>query len=510
MIRISVLLLLFVVGRAQAQPVGSGSLASGMLDPDRLISVYSESLTFITPRILVPVAVSELTLWGLQGLSALDPDIRTDQKAGHLLLTRRNEMLLDVALPKDDAPASWARTAAQVTAAGHAVSPALHRAGAQGIIQGFFDEMFSHIDPYSRYVPPAEAGEDRASRAGKAGLGITVFQRGRVIAVAAVVRDSPAAIAGVRPNDLILAIDGQRTLEQDLATIGALMAGPDGSAVTLTWRGHDGRIRETQMVRVLVPPETVFAQRQADVLVLRITSFSMSTASHIALSVQDAMSEPHPANGIVLDLRDNRGGLLRQAVTAADAFLPAGVVATTIGRDPDANHIWRSAEGELAENVPLIILVDGRTASAAEVLAAALADRGRAVVVGSATVGKGLVQTIDPLPDGGELFVTWSRVLAPLGWPLQGLGVLPQVCTSFGWEALSRQLTALADGVQPMTAAIRAERSVRAPVSPAEVLALRAPCPAAEGRAADLDAARVLIANPAAYAAALLPPMLDR
>jgi carboxyl-terminal processing protease len=260
----------------------------------------------------------------------------------------------------------------------------------------------------------------------------------------------------------------------------------------------------------MVPPETVFTQRLADVLVLRIVSFSNSTASHIALSVQDALSEPHRVAGIVLDLRDNRGGLLRQAVTAADTFLPAGLVATTIGRDPDSVNVWHSTEGELAENVPLIILVDGRTASAAEILAAALADRGRAVVVGSETVGKGMVQTIDPLPDGGELFVTWSQMIAPLGWPIQGLGVLPQVCTSLGQGALDRQLASLSTGFQPMSAAIRRSRAARVPVPASDVLEIRAPCPAAEGRMADLEAARLLISNPAAYAAALLPPMADR
>jgi carboxyl-terminal processing protease len=289
-----------------------------------------------------------------------------------------------------------------------------------------------------------------------------------------------------------------------------LLSGAEGSVVTLSWRGRDGHTREAQLVRAMVPPETVFAQRFADVLVLRITSFSNSTASHLALSVQDALSEPHPVDGIVLDLRENRGGLLRQAVTAADAFLPAGLVATTIGRDPDSMNVWHSTEGELAENVPLIILVDGHTASAAEILAAALADRGRAVVVGSETVGKGMVQTIDPLPDGGELFVTWSQTLGPLGWPIQGLGVLPQVCTSLGSEALSRQLASLSTGFQPMAEAIRRSRAARVPVSASDVLEIRAPCPASEGRAADLEVARALIANPAAYAAALLSPMVDR
>ena len=160
--------------------------------------------------------------------------------------------------------------------------------------------------------------------------------------------------------------------------------------------------------------------------------------------------------------------------------------------------------------MPVIVLVDGRTASAAEILAAALADRGRAVVIGSETVGKGMVQTIDPLPDGGELFVTWSQMVAPLGWPIQGLGVLPQVCTSLGQEALNRQLAALSTGFQPMAPAIRRSRAARIPIPASEVLEIRAPCPASEGRASDLEAARLLIANPAAYAAALLPPMADR
>jgi carboxyl-terminal processing protease len=497
--------MLFVIARAQAE-----TLPNGGFDSARLTSVYSEALTFIGPRILDPVPVPQLTVWGLQGLTALDPNLLIITRDTRLQLLRQDRIVLDVPVPKDDAPASWAKAATALTAASFPVSAPVRRAGTQGVMQAFFDEMFSHLDPYSRYVPPVEADVDRARRAGRAGLGLVVGQRGALIEVRSVVRDSPAAIAGIRPGDILAAIDDQRTQDQDPATIAALLLGPEGSAVTLSWRGRDGRTRDAQLVRVMVPPETVFAQRFADVLVLRITSFSNSTASHLALSVQDALSEPHRVDGIVLDLRDNRGGLLRQAVTAADAFLPAGVVATTVGRDPDSMNIWHSAEGELAENVPLIILVNGRTASAAEILAAALADRGRAVVVGSETVGKGMVQTIDPLPDGGELFVTWSQTLAPLGWPIQGVGILPQVCTSLGQDALNRQLASLTTGFQPMAEAIRRSRAVRLPAAASDVLAIRDPCPAAEGRAADLEVARALIANPAAYAAALLPPMVDR
>jgi carboxyl-terminal processing protease len=504
-IRISLFLVLFVIGRAQAE-----TQFGGRFDQERLTAVYTEALTFIAPRILEPVPVRRLTIWGLQGLTALDANMRVVANDARVQLFRQDQMVSDIVAPKDNTPTAWAKLAAAITADCMPVSAPIRRVGTQGIIQGFFDQMFGRLDPYSRYVPPVEASEDRARRGGRAGLGITVGQKGALIEVRSVVRDSPAAIAGVRQGDILAAVDGQRTQDQDPVTISALLAGAEGSPVTLSWRGRDGRTRDAQVVRVMVPPETVFAQRFEDVLVLRISSFSNSTASHLALSVQDALSEPHPVDGIVLDLRDNRGGLLRQAVTAADAFLPAGLVATTIGRDPDSMNVWRSTEGELAENVPLVILVDGRTASAAEILAAALADRGRAVVVGSETVGKGMVQTIDPLPDGGELFVTWSQTLAPLGWPIQGLGVLPQVCTSLGQDALNRQLASLSTGFQPMADSIRRSRAARLPVRASEVLEIRAPCPASEGRTADLEAARLLISNPAAYAAALLPPMVDR
>jgi len=503
--RLGFLFVVLLIGSAKADP----SLYPG-LNVDRLSAVYAEALGFIAPRILEPVPISQLTIWGLHSLTVLDPTLRIDQVDQRLRLSQRGQVLVERATPKEEIPAPWARLAVEVTIVGYQVSLPLRQAGTQALIQGFFDDLFSHIDLYSRYVPPYEAGADRANRAGRGGVGIEVAAKGTQTEIRSVVRDSPASMAGIRAGDILIAIDGQRTTDQDLSTISALLLGDEGSTVSLTVRGRDGRVRELALTRAKVPPETVFARRIGDLLLLRITGFSNSTAAHIAQSVQDAIADPNPVAGIILDLRENRGGLLRQAMTAADTFLPAGLMAVAKGRDPDANHIWRSAEGQLAETVPIVILVDGHTASAAEILAAALADRGRAVVVGSSTVGKGVVQTIDPMPDGGELFVTWSRVLAPRGWPVQGLGVLPQVCTSLGDEALAHEMAALAAGVQPMAEALRRHRAARAPVPASEELRIRAPCPAASARGSDFEAARALVNNPAAYAAALLPPMLDR
>jgi carboxyl-terminal processing protease len=500
--RLTVLLLLLLIVPAHAQPV-----ANGGFDPGLVANVYTVALAFMQPRTLDPVPVPTLTIWGLRGLTALDPNLTAQQQDGKLILSGRDGVVVAQPVPADDTPEAWAVAAVRLSEAAVVASPAVRRAGTQGVIQSFFDELFNHLDPYSRYVPPREAAEDRAGRNGTAGLGITLAQRGAAVMVRSAVTDGPAAMAGVRPGDIVLTVDGVSLRGKDAATVADLVAGPEGTTLRMSWRGRDGRLRSAELERAMVPPESVFTERVGDLLVLRITGFNRSTAAHLSEALQDGMATNQPPAGIILDLRGNRGGLLREAVESANTLLPPGVVAYTAGRDPGSNHVWRSDARELAQDVPVVVVVDGRTASAAEILAAALADRGRAVAVGSTTLGKGLVQTIAPLPDGGELFVTWSRVLAPLGWPLQGLGVMPQVCTSLGEAALQRELTALAEGVQPMQHEIEEERSARAPLTPAHILAIRNVCPAAEGRDADLTTARALIDNPAAYAAALLPPL---
>lgn len=502
MIRVSVLLVLLIMARANAETINAG------FDPRLATDVYATALSFMAPRTLEPVAVSQLTLWGLRGLTAVDPDLRTDLRDGRLRLYAAQRMLTEIPAPPDETPASWAAAAGTLAALATTASPALRRAGTRGVIQSFFDELFNHLDPYSRYIPPAEAGEDRARRSGRGELGLTLVRRDPGIIVQSAITDGPASLVGIKPGDIILSVDGQSTRGQDAGTVLSLTLGAEGTSVSVSWQTRGGRVHTAEVIRSMVPPETVFASRSADVLLLRVSSFSTTTGTHISLAVRSAFAAKRPPVGIVLDLRGNRGGLLRQAVNAADIFLPSGIVAMTEGRDPEAVHILQSTAGELAEEIPVVILVDGRTASAAEILAAALADRGRGVVVGSTTLGKGLVQTIAPLPDGGELFVTWSRVLAPRGWPIQGLGLLPQVCTSLGTEALWRQLAALEEGQQSMAREVNVHRSVRTPLPPTDIVAIRNFCPAAEGHDTDVEVARTLIAHPAAYAAALLPPLV--
>jgi carboxyl-terminal processing protease len=207
---------------------------------------------------------------------------------------------------------------------------------------------------------------------------------------------------------------------------------------------------------------------------------------------------------LIIDLRGNRGGLLRQAVLAADAVLSGGVVAVTVGRDPEASVVWHARPDDLSHGLPVVVLVDGRTASAAEILAAGLQDHGRAVVVGSTTLGKGLVQAVAQLPDGGEIFVSWSRVLAPAGYPIQALGVIPQICTSLGDARIEQQMKSLADGRLAMEGLLLRHAALRPPVPMNTVLDLRAGCPASEEREADLRVAQRLLAKPELYDVARL------
>jgi carboxyl-terminal processing protease len=508
-IRFGALLLLLLLAASAHADQGAPTVFNAPL----ATSVYSTALAFMAPRTLDPVPVSQLTIWGLHGLTALDPDLAVEVRDGALRLSLPNRQLSSAPVPQTEDPTAWATAATQLSTAAWTASDKLRRAGTTGVITNFFDEIFNHLDPYSRYVPPIEAGEDRARRTGSAGAGVTLAIQGSAIVVQRAISDGPGAGAGIRAGDMILAVNGQPTRGNDLETVAGWIAGPEDTRVTVTLRGHDGRVRTLDIMRATVPPETVFAERLRDVLLIRITEFDRATDARLARLLADALNgaaaAAHPIAGIILDLRGDPGGLVREAAGVADELLPSGIIVSAVGRDPDATRVWQSDGAQMADDLPVVVVVDGRTASAAEILAAALSDRGRAVVVGSATLGKGLVQTIAPLPDGGELFVTWSRVIAPRGWPLQGLGVLPQVCTSLGQNVLQSELDSLDQGTQPMADAMARHRAARSPLAPALAVAIRAACPAAEGSDADISAARFLIQHPAAYATALLPPMRE-
>lgn len=501
--------LLVMPHTASSEPFTS----SQTLDQHMIAEVTGAALAFMAPRTLESFPTAQLTLWSLRGLTTLDPRLVAELTPQRLQLTMSGRVLLAVPPPAADNSAAWGAAAAQLARVAWDASDQVRRAGTQGVLRNFFDELFNHLDPYSRYASPQEAAEEENRRNGRAGVGLDIASTAGGFTIRAVSAGGPAALAGIRPGDQLLAVDSLVLVGADLAAAEALLAGPEATEVSLRLRSPQRSVRNILLTRVIVTPPTVFTQRAGELLVIRISSFSRETASVIAQDLTQAFNLPRPPKGVVIDLRGNRGGLLRQAVDVASSLLTPlpGVkmrIASTVGRDPASVHDYDAEGVDLTHGQPVVIIVDGRTASAAEILAAALSDQRRAVVIGSATLGKGLVQTILPLPDGGAMSLTWSRVLAPLGWPLQALGVLPQVCTSMGEDALKRSLGDLAGGRLQMARALGRERMARAPIPPAEILEIRNACPASEGRESDIATAKFLIGSPQAYASALIPTSL--
>ncbi len=478
-------------------------------DTARVAAVWGAALAFMAPRTLEPLGIPRMAVWGLSGITALDPDITVQEKSGKLVLFGPNRVIYAIVAPPAGDAAKWGMACAAVASQAYKASPVIKRAGAGGMIRSFFDELFNHFDPYSRYVAPRDAAAERALRLGRGGIGMSLARQNGLVVITGVTPSSPADRAGIAPGMQLLAINGQETAGQPVGQLQMDIAGPIGSSVDLTIRPGNSLPQTITLNRALVPTQSVSGQIDDGIGYIRVAGFDHGTAQQFAATLAHlAQAQPAP-KGIVIDLRGNRGGVLRQSVLSLDTLLSRGTIIRTVGRDPAANKVWQAEGADIARGLPVVVLVDGSTASAAEVFSAAVADNDRGVVLGSATLGKGLVQSVTELPGGGELFVTWSRMIAPRGWPLQSLGVFPQVCTSLGTDVLANQIAALKRGDDLLRKPLAETRASRAPMPLAEVLALRESCPAAIGASGYERAARALIDDPAAYRAALIRPLLD-
>jgi len=288
--------------------------------------------------------------------------------------------------------------------------------------------MVGGLDPYSSYLDAEEYADLRVSTAGTyAGIGIEVSTADRALRVVRPFRDSPAAAAGIRSGDMISAIDGT-PVGGDLDEAMARMRGPRGSKVVLAvMRAGSALPLEFTVERAQVDVHSVALVRlEGDFVYARITTFSDTTALDFAAGLarmrRDLGAKPR---GVVVDLRNNPGGVLESAVEVADQLLEEGVIVTANGRTPAARFSMSATPGDLLSGVPVVVLVNGATASAAEILAGALQDHHRALLVGRRTYGKGLVQTVMPLSSGRAIKLTTSRYFTPSGRSIQGSGIEP-------------------------------------------------------------------------------------
>ncbi|MBK1662126.1 S41 family peptidase [Paracraurococcus ruber] len=309
---------------------------------EQVQAVLATAMGAVLERHIERATPAELGLWSMRGLEVIEPGFRTELQSGTLLLSAPDRLLsarpmpaLPASGPPDLAAAPLAVALSGMFDAAWRASPAIRRAGPERMLRSAFEELFNHLDPYSRYLTPEEAQAARARRVGQSGLGLRLAAgRGAEVRVAVVAPDSPAAAGGLRVGDRVLEVDGEAVSARDLSAAAALLEGPAGTEVSL--RVERGRRRfNLLLLRSLVAPETVQAQARDEILWLRLDGFSAATDLRLAEALAEGL-RPGGPRGVVLDLRGNRGGLLGQAVAVAGAFLPDGVVALTSGRHPDA------------------------------------------------------------------------------------------------------------------------------------------------------------------------------
>ncbi|MGH8210204.1 MAG: S41 family peptidase [Steroidobacteraceae bacterium] len=304
--------------------------------------------------------------------------------------------------------------------------------------------MVAALDPHSAYLDSEEFEEIRLSTMGSyPGVGIEVVAEDSAVKILRPIDGSPAQQAGLLPGDRIVRIDGN-DIGADLAGAISHMRGASGSTVNLTIRraGTEGLL-EFSLRRAKVAVHSVAQQDlEPGYGYLRITGFSETTADDVNRAVaQLKRDNPSGLRGLVLDLRNNPGGVLEAGVAVADAFLNEGVIVTADGRTADSRFRMDATPGDLIDGAPLVVLVNSGSASAAEIVAGALKDHGRAELIGHKTYGKGSVQTVMPLSHGGAVKLTTSRYFTPSGASIHGKGIIPDIVEEGPEEAPAELIT---------------------------------------------------------------------
>ena len=300
------------------------------------------------------------------------------------------------------------------------------------LIEAAINGMLTSLDPHSSYLSPDDAADMRMQTRGSfGGLGIEVTQEEGWVKVVSPMDGTPADAAGMQSGDYIIAVDGESTLGMTLDEAVELMRGPVGSEIIITVvrEGIDDPF-DVSIIRDTIQLTAVRARTEGETVVLRISTFSDQTYPNLQSGLAEQIADAggiENVNGLVLDLRNNPGGLLQQAVFVSDAFLEAGEIVSTRERQAGAGDRYNATAGDLSEGLPIVVLINGGSASASEIVAGALQDHRRAIVIGTQSFGKGSVQTVMGLRGDAAMRLTTARYYTPSGRSIQGLGISPDI-----------------------------------------------------------------------------------
>lgn len=298
------------------------------------------------------------------------------------------------------------------------------------LIENAINGMLSALDPHSSYLNRKNFQDMQVQTKGEfGGLGIEVSMDNGLVKVVSPIDDTPAFRAGLQPGDYVTHIDAEAVMGLTLNEAVDKMRGPVGSNIKLTVRrGLSGDPFDVTLTRAVIKVQSVRSRTENDVGYLRITSFNEQTQAGLEKAIS-AIEKDHgkKLKGYVLDLRNNPGGLLDQAVSVSDTFLEKGEIVSTRGRKTDEGSRFNAKPGDMIHGLPLVVLINGGSASASEIVAGALQDHQRGVIMGTQSFGKGSVQTIIPLPGHGAMRLTTARYYTPSGRSIQQLGITPDI-----------------------------------------------------------------------------------
>ena len=300
------------------------------------------------------------------------------------------------------------------------------------LIEAAINGMLTSLDPHSSYLSPTDADAMRVQTSGEfGGLGIEVTQEEGFVKVVSPIDGTPAAEAGIEAGDFITHVDGESVLGLTLDAAVEKMRGPVGSEIVITVvREGETEPFDVSIIRDTIELQAVRARVQGETVVLRVTTFNEKTFPNLEAKLAEEVEKlggMDNVNGFVVDLRNNPGGLLTQAIKVSDAFLEEGEIVSTRGREAADGDRFNATPGDLAQGKPIVVLINGGSASASEIVAGALKDHRRAIIVGTKSFGKGSVQTVMPLQNGGAMRLTTERYYTPSGRSIQSLGVSPDI-----------------------------------------------------------------------------------
>lgn len=415
--------------RAQEVPVWWEPVSEyNRLPVERMYETVDAACKVITEKSLTPVSADDFAFTAVKSLSTIDQKITARMDGKRVLILIDGKIMKSFPAPSKDDCQNWSRLTLAAVVEVRPYSKKTEEADTEEILNILINAPLGTIDSYSHYIPADPVELDLLKKPASVGIG---YRRiGRYLEITEIIPGGAASQTDLAVGDRISAINGKIIPELSRVQILNLLRGESGTQAFLTLR-KDGKEQHRTIIRTpaVSSPVTYYFDEKDRLMTIKISAFTQKTVSGLSFTLREALLKK--VAGLIIDLRGNTGGLLKEAVLAADLFLPEGfLMIKTDGRHADTKHQYTSTAKKIRPVYPIVILADAQTASSAEYFAGVLQEYRHAVVIGTPTYGKSLIQANESLPDGSELYLTWAQFHLPSGFAPQGYGIYPNICTS--------------------------------------------------------------------------------